>query len=136
MHCTCLHVYIPMDSCTCIYTCTYMCMYLGKCVCMLCFCIYNMLSRVYNRDGGRVSYTPVYHSVVSLDRGRDLYNTYVWNFTVCSKSTTTRPVMICMDDTIKVMSPVKAYYSVVYWSRILSLPLYYILLMLLSLIFS
>ena len=33
-----------------------------------------------------------------------------------------------MNNIIKVMSPVKAYYTVVYWSTILSLPLYYILL--------
>ena len=31
-----------------------------------------ILSRVYNREGEYP--TPVYHSVVSLDRGRDLYN--------------------------------------------------------------
>ena len=33
--------------------------------------------------------------------------------------------MISMNNIIKVMSPVKAYYTVVYWSRILSLPIYY-----------
>ena len=33
-----------------------------------------------------------------------------------------------MNNIIKVTSPDKAYYTVVYWSRILSLPLYYILL--------
>ena len=50
----------------------------------------------------------------------------------CSKTTTTWSAMICMNNVIKVMSPIKAYYTVVYWSRILSLPLYYILLMIVT----
>ena len=86
--------------------------------------------------------TPVYHSVVSLDRGHDLYNIIhtcgislfvqsnrdMASQRACSKTTTTWPAIICMNNIIKVMCPVKAYYTGVYWSRILSLPLYYILL--------
>ena len=88
--------------------------------------------------------TPIYHSVVSLDRGRDLYNViHTCGISLFvqsnrdmasqrarrSKTTTTWPVSHSLDMyIIKVMSPVKAYYTVVYWSRILSLPLYYILL--------
>ena len=69
--------------------------------------------------------TPVYHSVVSLDRGHDLYNViHTCGISLfvqsnrdmgdmafqraCSKTTTTWPVMICMNNIIKVMSPVKA----------------------------
>ena len=86
--------------------------------------------------------TPVYLSVVSLDRGHDLYNVIhtcgislfvqsnydMASQRACSKTTTTWPAVICMNNIIKVMSPIKAYYTGVYWSRILSLPLYYILL--------
>ena len=84
--------------------------------------------------------TPVYPSVVSLDRGHDLYtvihrcgislfvqsNRNMASQRAWSKTTTTWPAMICMNNIIKVMSPIKAYYNVVYWSRTLSLPLYYI----------
>ena len=88
--------------------------------------------------------TPVYHSVVSLDRGHDLYNIIhtcgislfvqsnrdMASQRTNSKNTTTWPAVICMNNIIKIMSPIEAYYTVGYWSRILSLPLYYILLIL------
>ena len=95
---------------------------------------------------------PVYHSIVALVRGHDLYNIIHTSLFVqsnrdmasqraCSKTTTRWPVMICsgalgsqvavrlykqwsMNNIIKVMSPFKGYYTVVYWSRILSLPIY------------
>ena len=81
--------------------------------------------------------TLVYHSVVSLDRRRDLYNVIhsvefhcLYNLTVTWLPNAPAQNSTRMNNIIKVMSPVKAYYTVVYWSRILSLPLYYILLVL------
>ena len=80
--------------------------------------------------------TLVYHSVVSLDRGRDFIILFIrvvferarWVAMSLLDCTNSEIPHIYMNSIIKVTSPVKAYYTVVYWSRILSLPLYYILL--------
>ena len=83
---------------------------------------------------------PVYHSVVALTQGHDLYS-HMWHFSLQGVLTSTMALptwcLLCGLGShmavsmctlcIKVMSLSKGYYTVVYWSRILSLSLYYTL---------